>query len=43
MAPCTVCAWHDEWDELPADEQATLRARQGVPQCDVGRPDGGGP
>ncbi|HIG78669.1 MAG TPA: acyl-CoA synthetase [Cycloclasticus sp.] len=28
--PCTVCAWHDEWDELPADEQATLRARQGV-------------
>ncbi|HIL93338.1 MAG TPA: acyl-CoA synthetase, partial [Cycloclasticus sp.] len=28
--PCTVCAWHDEWDELPADEQATIRARQGV-------------
>lgn len=28
--PCTVCAWHDEWDALPADERATLRARQGV-------------
>jgi fatty-acyl-CoA synthase len=28
--PCTVCAWHDEWDELPDDERATLRARQGV-------------
>jgi len=28
--PCTVCAWHDEWDELPADEKAALRARQGV-------------
>lgn len=28
--PCTVCAWHDEWNELPVDEQATLRARQGV-------------
>ncbi|EPD12340.1 acyl-CoA synthetase [Cycloclasticus pugetii] len=28
--PCTVCAWHDEWDELPSDEQAALRARQGV-------------
>ncbi|MEO1889203.1 MAG: acyl-CoA synthetase [Cycloclasticus sp.] len=28
--PCTVCAWHDEWDALPDDERATLRARQGV-------------
>jgi len=28
--PCTVCAWHEEWDELPKDEQAALRARQGV-------------
>lgn len=28
--PCTVCAWHDEWDDLPADEKAVLRARQGV-------------
>ncbi|MBQ0725693.1 MAG: acyl-CoA synthetase [Cycloclasticus sp.] len=28
--PCTVCAWHDEWNELPVDEQGKLRARQGV-------------
>ena len=28
--PCTVCAWHDEWDALPADDRATIRARQGV-------------
>ncbi len=28
--PCTVCAWHEEWDDLKADEQAVLRARQGV-------------
>jgi fatty-acyl-CoA synthase len=29
--PNTVCAWHDEWDQLPITEQATLKARQGVP------------
>lgn len=28
--PCTVCAWHDEWDGLSKDEQSILRARQGV-------------
>jgi fatty-acyl-CoA synthase len=27
--PYTVCEWHSEWDELPADEQARLQARQG--------------
>ena len=27
--PHTVCAWHQEWDQLPADEQARLAARQG--------------
>ena len=27
--PHTVCAWHDEWDALPAGEQARLAARQG--------------
>jgi fatty-acyl-CoA synthase len=27
--PHTVCAWHAEWDALPADEQARLAARQG--------------
>ncbi len=29
--PGTVCAWHDEWNALPPDEQAALKARQGVP------------
>jgi fatty-acyl-CoA synthase len=28
--PSVVCAWHEEWNGLPADEQATLKARQGV-------------
>jgi 3-(methylthio)propionyl---CoA ligase len=28
--PATVCAWHDEWDALPAEERARLKARQGV-------------
>ncbi len=28
--PAVVCAWHEEWNELPADEQARLKARQGV-------------
>ncbi|MBT6960447.1 MAG: acyl-CoA synthetase, partial [Rhodospirillaceae bacterium] len=28
--PCVVCAWHGEWDDLPMDEQAALKARQGV-------------
>ncbi len=27
--PHTVCAWHREWDSLPAEEQARLAARQG--------------
>jgi fatty-acyl-CoA synthase len=29
--PATVCAWHGEWDVLPAAEQAAKKARQGVP------------
>jgi fatty-acyl-CoA synthase len=28
--PVTVCAWQDEWDVLPAAEQARIKARQGV-------------
>jgi fatty-acyl-CoA synthase len=28
--PATVCAWHEEWDELPLDERARLKSRQGV-------------
>jgi fatty-acyl-CoA synthase len=27
--PHTVCAWHDTWNALPLEEQATLAARQG--------------
>ncbi len=29
--PATLCEWHDEWDELPLDERAVLKSRQGVP------------
>jgi len=29
--PATVCAWHDEWETLPAEEKAAYKARQGVP------------
>jgi fatty-acyl-CoA synthase len=28
--PAVICAWHDEWDALPAEERARLKARQGV-------------
>ncbi len=28
--PATICAWHEEWNDLPAGEQAALKARQGV-------------
>ncbi len=28
--PVTVCAWHDKWDALDIEEQAALKARQGV-------------
>ncbi len=28
--PAVICAWHDEWDDLPADERARLKSRQGV-------------
>jgi fatty-acyl-CoA synthase len=28
--PIVVCAWNPDWDELPVDQQAVLRARQGV-------------
>ncbi|GLT32585.1 hypothetical protein SLA2020_072420 [Shorea laevis] len=28
--PSTVCAWKPEWDSLPPDAQARLKARQGV-------------
>jgi len=28
--PAVVCAWHDEWNDLPLTEQAEKKARQGV-------------
>ncbi len=28
--PAVVCEWHDEWSQLPIEEQAGLKARQGV-------------
>jgi len=28
--PVTVCAWHEEWDDLPTAERAATKARQGV-------------
>ena len=31
FGPVAVCDWHPEWDELSAEEQAGLKARQGVP------------
>jgi len=29
--PAVVCAWHDAWDDLPPEERARKKARQGVP------------
>jgi len=28
--PVTVCAWKDEWNELPLEKRAEIKARQGV-------------
>lgn len=28
--PAAICDWHDEWNDLQADEKANLKARQGV-------------
>jgi len=28
--PATVCAWHEEWDSLPTEQRAVIKARQGV-------------
>ncbi len=28
--PVTVCAWREAWDELPLEERARIKARQGV-------------
>jgi len=29
--PAVICSWKPQWNDLPADEQATIKARQGVP------------
>ncbi len=28
--PAVVCAWHEAWDELPIEQQAEMKSRQGV-------------
>ena len=28
--PVTVCVWHDRWNDLPIEDKAKLKARQGV-------------
>ena len=28
--PAAVCAWNEEWDDLPSDERSMLKSRQGV-------------
>jgi len=28
--PAALCAWHEEWDNLPPDERSMLKSRQGV-------------
>ena len=30
FGPVAICEWKPEWDELPGDRQAALKARQGV-------------
>jgi fatty-acyl-CoA synthase len=37
--PATVSAWPPEWDALPAEQRAVLRARQGVPTVLAGTVD----
>ncbi len=34
--PHTICAWHPEWDALPGEERAQMRARQGVAYTTAG-------
>jgi fatty-acyl-CoA synthase len=29
--PATLCEWHTAWDELPLNDRAVLKSRQGVP------------
>lgn len=34
--PGVVCAWHEEWDGLSAEDRAERKARQGVPYVTMG-------
>ena len=34
--PSMICEWHPEWDDRPANERASLLARQGVGHLTVG-------
>ncbi|MBI4904695.1 MAG: long-chain-fatty-acid--CoA ligase [Acidobacteria bacterium] len=34
--PMTLCAWRNEWSELPPHQRAALKARQGVPYIIAG-------
>ena len=31
FGPHSICAWQTKWDNLPLDERAAIKARQGVP------------
>ena len=33
--PAMICDWRPEWNDLDAEEQARLKARQGVGQHDL--------
>ena len=34
--PHSVCAWHADWDDVPLEKRALLKARQGVPYAVFG-------
>ena len=33
--PTVACAWHEEWNELPLDERASLKSRVGVRKANM--------